>query len=88
MLAEEDSELRITVVYALGSIGSLRVVEPLLGILDDSNPWVRRYAADALGKIGDQKATAPLVKNLNDPDLEVRWATAEALRMLVKRNPS
>ncbi|HWR24858.1 MAG TPA: HEAT repeat domain-containing protein [Methanosarcina sp.] len=68
-------------------MGSRKAVDLLLEVLNDSNPWLRRYAAEALGKIGDQKATAPLIKNLNDPDPEVRWATAEALRLLDNRNP-
>ncbi|WP_394339297.1 HEAT repeat domain-containing protein [Methanosarcina sp. UBA5] len=69
-------------------MGSRKAVDALLETLNDSNPWVRRYAAEALAKIGDQKATAPLVKNLNDPDPEVRWATAEALRVLESKIPA
>jgi len=50
MLTEEDSELRITAVYALGNIGSRKTVDALLETLDDSTPGFRRYAAEALAK--------------------------------------
>jgi HEAT repeat protein len=57
-------------------------VEPLIAVLEDSNPNVRAGAARALGKIGDSRALGSLIFRLrNDPDVEVRKSVVWALHM-------
>ena len=71
-------------LVALGNIGDVRAVEPLLMVLkdEDQDAWVRLRAAEALGKIGDARAVGPLRAALNDEDEEVRGAAASALETL------
>jgi HEAT repeat protein len=54
-------------------------VEPLLGVLRDSEPKMRARAAALLGRLGDPRAVAPLTAVLNDPDPAVGLAAAQAL---------
>lgn len=54
-------------------------VEPLIGLLDDSDPELRRRTVLALGEIGDTRATEPLIAALNDTDEDVRDQVFDAL---------
>ena len=54
---------------------SMRLAE----LLADSDPEIRRTAAEALGKIGHQSASSGLVAALGDRDPRVRAAAASAL---------
>jgi HEAT repeat protein/protein-S-isoprenylcysteine O-methyltransferase Ste14 len=54
-------------------------VDPLIGLLDDPNPEVRRDTARALGKIGDDRAVGPLLGKLTDENDDVRFKAIEAL---------
>jgi len=65
-------------MVALGRIGA-SVVEPLLGLLKDSNAAVRMKAAEALGDAADQRAVEPLIRALRDPETGVRIEAAWAL---------
>ncbi len=56
-----------------------RVVPRLVELLQDSDPEVRRTAAESLGKIASPTATAALVLSLTDPDPLVRQYSAWAL---------
>jgi len=60
-------------------------VEGLIRALKDSNPYVRKEAAEALGKIGDERAVEPLIEALKDSYLAVRWKAAEALSKIGER---
>ena len=44
--------LRLVAAEALGKIGDVRAVEPLISVLKDSNRDVRKAAAEALEKLG------------------------------------
>jgi HEAT repeat protein len=59
-----------------------RAVKPLIELLQDPYPDVRRVAAESLGKIGDPKTGSPLVPLLADPDPRVREAAAKAIGRL------
>ncbi len=65
-------EGNLTVVEALGKIGDVRAVEPLIKALEDEDEDVRRNAVVALGKIGDARAFEPLIKKLSVAGDEVR----------------
>ena len=46
--------------FALGALQSSGAVGPLIALLDDRSPLVRRVAVRALGQIGDARATCLL----------------------------
>jgi len=59
-------------------------VPNLTEALQDTNPSVRRLAADCIARLGPSAKTAlpALTASLSDKDLNVRLATAEAIRQL------
>ncbi len=80
-LRTEDRRAHTLVVDDLVKIG-MSAVDPLLSVLDDSNPNVRSGAARALGKIGDLRALGSLIFRLRyDTDAEVRKSAVWALHM-------
>lgn len=67
-----------------------RAVEPLLGLLQDPDPNVRRQAANAVGHLGKQKYSLPtaiplLQDNLGHGEHQVRQAAAWALWQLSRK---
>jgi len=62
--------IREEAAKALGKIGDVRAVKPLIAaLLTDDESSVHRAAAQALGKIGDVQAVEPLItalKNVSD----------------------
>ena len=67
---------------ALGKIGDVQAVEPLIATLQDSDSNVRSAAAETLGKIGDARAVEPLIATLRDSHSNVRSAAAGALGLI------
>jgi HEAT repeat protein len=67
----DDAWRRNWVADALGMLGDLRAVEPLIGALDDVD--IRENAAEALGRLGDIRALEALERLL-----PVEQATARA----------
>ncbi|MGA9804906.1 MAG: HEAT repeat domain-containing protein, partial [Terriglobales bacterium] len=63
-------------------------VEPIMAELkdSDSDPWVRKEAAEALGKIGDARAVTPLIAALGDNRWGLRQAAANSLVKLYQSN--
>ena len=49
---------------ALGKIGDLRAVDPLLELLKDDHMGPRSNAAEALGELKDTRAVEPLISTL------------------------
>lgn len=52
---------------ALGKLGDVRAVNPLIAALKDKQWDVRLTAAEALGKLKDTRAVEPLITALKDP---------------------
>lgn len=59
-----------------------RVVQPLIGALEDPQAAVRQAAADALGLFQDSRAVDPLIARLNDPERDVRLAAIRSLGII------
>jgi len=59
-----------------------QVVAALVGILSDSDPFLRRDAARALANWGNAASVPALIARLNDPQMTVRWAAIDALGSL------
>lgn len=56
-----------------------KVIDALVGALDDTDADVRQQALMTLARLGDARATAPLVKALGDASPDVREHAAMAL---------
>jgi HEAT repeat protein len=72
-------EDRVTAAQALGEMGDLRAVEPLVVALGDQHLYVRAYAAESLAELGDARAVEPLICALGDEVPFVRAHAAQAL---------
>gem|GEM_PF-1160375 len=64
---------------ALGEIGDVRALGPLIGLLDRRSYRTRHHAAVALGELGDPAAITHLWGATRDPSAYVRVGAAEAL---------
>jgi HEAT repeat protein len=71
--------VRGAAAVALGSVGTLEDLTPLLECLRDEHPWARRGATYALGRLGLTEAAPRLRDGLHDPAAEVRLAAVWAL---------
>ena len=67
-LKNSDENVRRQAAEALGMIGDVRAVEPLLNTLKDRN----LSAIKALGQIGDVRAVEPLAKALSEGKTRIR----------------
>lgn len=79
-LKDEDKEVRIWAVIALGEIGDAGATEPLIAALKDKDESVREGAATALGEIGDPRAVdylSPIA--LKDESWNVQRTAIKAL---------
>jgi len=78
-LTHDHVPYRVKAAEALGRIGDLRAVEPLILALEDSAAEVRWVTARSLGMLGDRQAVKPLLKALEDEERWVRQGAAWAL---------
>ncbi len=74
-----ESEIREAAANALGDIGDLRAVDPLVEAILIGDSRVRFVAIKALGKLGSPQAVNPLMIAITDEDSIVRQAAADAL---------
>ncbi|MBN1486778.1 MAG: HEAT repeat domain-containing protein [Anaerolineae bacterium] len=79
---EKDWHIRQQAAGALGQLGHVQAVLPLIEALRDGYWPVRQSAAAALGMIGDPRAIDPLVAALKQADATLRLAAAESLSTL------
>jgi HEAT repeat protein len=78
-LDDKSLGVRLHTIDALGKIGDVRAVEPLVGVLGDGEDDVRERAAEALGRLGDP-AIGAVCEVLDRSDaLRMRLAAAYAL---------
>ena len=70
---------------ALGRLGDVGAVKPLVGALGDDRSEVREAAAEALGRLTARDAVEPLIRAAGDSDWRVRDAAACALGQLGDR---
>ncbi|MFQ5435244.1 MAG: HEAT repeat domain-containing protein [Anaerolineae bacterium] len=75
-LRDDDYNIRDNAIRALGQIGDVRAIEPLLEVKygTENNLVVR-----ALGQIGDPEVVTPLTTALSSPNKVVRIEAAKAL---------
>ncbi|HEX4205477.1 MAG TPA: HEAT repeat domain-containing protein [Ktedonobacteraceae bacterium] len=73
---------RTNAAEALGTLGDLRAVAPLIAALGDADAQVREVVATALGSLGDGRAIQPLHALLADPVSAVTRQATQALAQL------
>ena len=78
---KKDQTVRQSAAEALGEMGAMRAVEPLLAALKDDES-IRLSAIKALGQIGDTRAVETLVTARASKDEKIAKAGLEALRQL------
>jgi len=79
-LKDKDDRLRGYAAYALGWIGDLSAVDPLINaMLADKNKNVSTFAANSLGKIGDIRSIDALINALKNKNHPARDRAALAL---------
>jgi HEAT repeat protein len=81
-LGNIDPKVRRRAAEALGTLGDVRAVEPLIAALQDGDKVVRRRAAEALGRLGDARAIEPLIATLQRKDSITRRQAHWALRRI------
>ncbi len=81
VLKDANWQVRRQAAEALGAVGDLLAVDPLVEVLSDRDgDWsVRAAAARSLGQLGDRRGVEPLVAVLNDMNAHVRHMAVRAL---------
>ncbi|MCK4734678.1 MAG: HEAT repeat domain-containing protein [Methanophagales archaeon] len=74
-----DVNYRVGAVAALGRIGDVRAVEPLIQALEDEDSYVRYKAVEVLGNLRDKRLVETFIQALKDENIPVRKKAAEAL---------
>lgn len=78
-LNDPDTETRITVIWALGSLGDPSVAPQLAQAYASDDPGVRKVAVYALGAVPGDAPLHTLRTALQDPVPDVQWNAAAAL---------
>ncbi|MES2664140.1 MAG: HEAT repeat domain-containing protein [Pseudomonadota bacterium] len=84
-LVQSDAKLEVKIagLNALGSIGSIQSVSPLILFLDDPNSDIRAQSISALAKIGDPRAASVILQHLSSSEtVAVRIQAAKALGVM------
>ena len=69
-LNDPDPDVKIAAIKALAEAKDTVSVLPIVGLLDDSVPDVRKEAATGLGRMGDERACQPLADFYNRETIE------------------
>jgi HEAT repeat protein len=78
-LDDDDSEARISAIWALGSSGDPTVAPRLEPLYASPDAGIRKMVVYALGALPGSGPTATLRLALEDPEADVRWNAAVAL---------
>ncbi|MYK89047.1 MAG: hypothetical protein F4018_12315, partial [Acidobacteria bacterium] len=78
-LAEPDTETRISVIWALASLGDESTVDDIESMYRSDDAGVRKMAVYALGTLSGSRDHATLRNALDDPAADVQWNAAVAL---------
>src|SRR5688572_3159501 len=78
-LNDNDSQTRISAIWALGSTGEAAVAADIERQYQSDDPGVRKMAVYALGSMPVDAGNETLVRALEDPEPDVQWNAAIAL---------
>ena len=80
---DENADVRLEAIYALGVIGGRGIGEPeskqLITALDHYDPAIRAAAARVIGRLRVKIAGENLIRAMNDSNAQVRYASMRAL---------
>jgi hypothetical protein len=85
-LNDQQSETRISAIWALGSTGDAGVAPEIERMYGSDDPGVRKMAVYALGSLPADVGAATLVKALDDDQPDVQWNAAIALARHARRD--
>lgn len=80
--AEEDPEVQLHLMWALGTKGAKEAVDQILPYLKSEREDLRKIAVYVLGVLGDPRTVAPVSSLLEDVSKDVRWNAALSLARL------
>ena len=75
-------QVRNVAAYALGEIGDIRAVGPLIEALEEKDLDLYSTVTIALAEIGDERAVEPLIEALKDANWYVRKCSVRALGII------
>lgn len=78
-LNDPDNETRISVIWALASLGDASIVADIEGMYGSDDAGVRKMAVYALGTLPGSGDHSTLRNALDDPAADVQWNAAVAL---------
>jgi HEAT repeat protein len=79
---DNNDDIRMKALQALGKTGDPRGVPPIVAALKDENPDIRFESAAALKVIGNEDAVKPLIDALEDESAKVREEAADSLAVI------
>jgi putative heme-binding domain-containing protein len=79
LAADKDPAMRAHVARLIGNRMNKELSDPLLKMLKDSDPWVRRVACEAAAHRGSDVPPSELIELLSDKDRFVAYAARRAL---------
>ena len=85
-LDSPDLVYRIDALHRLRAFKDSLIAPKVIPLLYDSDPTIRRLAAEVLSKNGDSSVVSSLIKALYDADPLVREAAADALGLIGDRS--
>ncbi len=84
-LVDDDPEIRLGAGWSLALLNDANAVDPLIALLNQTDPILVASAADALGETNDPRAVSALAPLLDNADQDIRDAAEDALDRLTRR---
>ncbi len=84
LLHSEDSIIRWRSAEALGHIGDVRAIQPLIQALGDRNTAVQWRSIEALADIGEP-ALSSLYLAADDDNVDIRWGAKRAIKEIISK---
>jgi len=78
-LSDARETVCLEALFALGQIQDSLAIGPIAKLLGDTEPRIRRTAAELLGKFGDVDAVEPLIQTFDGDDEQLKMIAAHAL---------
>ena len=85
-LADADAGTRFEAVEELLSSGDPRVLDPVLPLANDADPFVRRLVLEGISEFRDRKVVDTLLVALADPEEIVRFTAHASLKSVTGQN--
>lgn len=77
--SDSDRNYKVSIIEALGNIGSEKAVDSLDKLFEDPDLGIRTETVESLRKIGTEKASRTLIKGLTDDEPSVQIKSIQAL---------